>query len=92
MALAWRPLALVDRSAIMGHIAEHNPGAALELDEDFEAPAERARQDPTLYKPGRIKGTREIVVRPSYAMVYEVQPSAIVILRVLHASRQWPEP
>ena len=89
-ALEWRPLALADRSAIMDHIAEDNPGAALELDEDFEAHAERARREPTLYKPGRMKGTREIVVRPSYVMVYVVQPSAVVILRVLHASQKWP--
>lgn len=89
-ALEWRPLALTDRSAIMDYIAEDNPRAALELDEDFEAHAERARQEPTLYKPGRMKGTREIVVRPRYVMVYEVRPSAVVMLRVLHAAQQWP--
>ena len=36
-----------------------------------------------------MKGTREIVVRPSYVMVYQVEADALVILRVLHAAQQW---
>ena len=34
----------------------------------FEAKAEIAMKRPTLYKLGRINGTREIVVRPNYVM------------------------
>lgn len=37
--LHWRPLALSDRAAIMDHIAQDNPAAAIELDEEFEAKA-----------------------------------------------------
>lgn len=74
----------------MDYIAKDNPDAALSLDEDFEAHANRAVQDPSLYKPGRVKGTREIVVRPSYVMVYQVRASTVVMLRVLHATQQWP--
>lgn len=83
-------MALADRAAIMDHIAEDNLTAALELDEDFEAHADRACKTPTLYKPGRTKGTREIVVHPNYVMIYQVEPAAVVILRVLHAAQQWP--
>ena len=83
-------MALADRNAIMDHIAEDNLTAALELDEDFEAHADRACKTPTLYKPGRTKGTREIVVHPNYVMIYQVEPAAVVILRVLHAAQQWP--
>ena len=89
-ALRWRPMALVDREAIMVYIAQDNPVAAIELDLAFEAKAESARQRPTLYKPGRVKGTREIVVRPNDAMVYRVSPEAVEVLRVLHAAQQWP--
>lgn len=31
------------------------------------------RQRPTLYKTGRVRGTREIVVRPNYVMVYRIE-------------------
>ena len=83
-------MALADRDAIMEHIARDNVTAAIELDEDFETHADRACERPTLYRPGRIKGTREIVVRANYVMVYQVSPAAVVILRVLHAAQQWP--
>ena len=88
--LLWRPLASADRDAILQYIGADNPAAAIELDLEFEAKAEGAARRPTLYKPGRVKGTREIVVRPNYVMVYRVLPSFVEILRVLHASQQWP--
>ena len=90
MRLEWRPMALEDRAAIMAYIGQDNPAAALKLDEDFEEQAEKARRSPTLYKAGRMKGTREIVVRPSYVMVYQAEAEAIVILRVLNAAQAWP--
>lgn len=83
-------MAIADRDAIMEHIAEDNWSAALELDEAFEIHAARACKTPTLYKPGRMKGTREIVVHPNYVMVYQVEPAAIVIVRMLQATQQWP--
>ena len=88
--LQWRPMAINDREAIMLFIAQDNPAAAIELDVEFEAVAENARRRPTLYKPGRMKGTREIVVRPNYVMVYRVAGDVVEVLRVLHAARQWP--
>jgi toxin ParE1/3/4 len=85
-------MALEDREAIMTFIAADNVQAAIELDLVFEARAEQARIRPTLYRPGRVQGTREIVVRPNYVMIYRVLSDAVEILRVLHAARQWPEP
>jgi toxin ParE1/3/4 len=88
--LQWRPLGVADRVAIMDYIAQDNPAAAIDLDDEFEAKAEQARQRPTLYKPGRIKGTREIVVRPNYVIVYRVAGDAVEVLRVLNAAQRWP--
>lgn len=85
-------MAMADRDAIMDYIAADNPVAAVELDDAFEEKAELARQRPTLYRPGRIPGTREIVVRPTYVMVYRIEDDGdtVVVLRVLHAAQQWP--
>jgi addiction module RelE/StbE family toxin len=92
MKVVWRPMAEADRECIFDYIAQDNPGAAIELDEEFQAKAEQARQRPTLYKPGRVKGTREIVVRPNYVMVYRVEDDGgtLCVLRVLHAAQKWP--
>jgi toxin ParE1/3/4 len=89
-ALYWNQKALQDRVAIMDYIAEENPVAAIELDIEFENYAEQVQQRPTLYKVGRVAGTREIVVRPNYIMVYRFSKNAIEILRVLHAAQEWP--
>ena len=88
--LRWRPLALTDREAIATYIAQDNPKAAIALDLEFEAKAESARLRPKLYKPGRVKDTREIVVRPNYLMVYRITGNLVEVLRVLHATQQWP--
>ena len=83
-------MALADRDDIVVYIAQDNPVAAIDLDLEFEAKAENARLRPKLYKAGRVKGTREIVVRPNYVMVYRVQGDVVEVLRVLHAAQQWP--
>ena len=83
-------MGLADREAIMSFIAADNVTAAVELDLEFEAKAEIARQRPTLYKAGRVKGARELVVRPNDVMVYQVLAHAVEILRVLHVAQQWP--
>ena len=74
----------------MEYIAQDNPTAAIELDIEFETKAETARLRPALYKPGRMKGTREIVVRPNYVMVYRVAGDGVEVLRVLHTAQRRP--
>lgn len=90
MNLIWRPAALEDRATIMDYIAEDNPVAALELDELIEEKTNSLVDHPRLYKPGRMKGTREMVVHPNYVVVYRENKTEIAILRVLHARQQWP--
>lgn len=90
MKLAWRPAAMSDRESIMRYIAQDKPSAALKLNQEFKEKAELARANPTMYRPGRIRGTREIVVRANYVMVYKVDDKAqiLTVLRVLHAAQQ----
>ncbi|EDM0764299.1 type II toxin-antitoxin system mRNA interferase toxin, RelE/StbE family [Salmonella enterica] len=90
MRLEWKPMALTDRENIMDYISQDNPQAAIDLDDEFETAAERAGGNPDMYKPGRIKGTREVVVRPHYILVYQTEEGVLTVLRVLHAARQWP--
>jgi len=90
MRLVWRPMAVEDRASIMDYIAQDNPGAALELDEEIEAKTDALVSHPKRYKPGRVKGTREMAIRPNYVVVYREMPAEVTILRVLHAARQWP--
>ena len=45
---------------------------------------------PYLLRPGRVSGTRELVVHPNYIVVYPVGDDAIDILRVLHSRQRYP--
>ncbi|PXX21812.1 type II toxin-antitoxin system mRNA interferase toxin, RelE/StbE family [Burkholderia sp. MS455] len=92
LALHWHPKACEDRAAIMDYVAQHDPLAALELDERLEERAAALPARAELYRQGRVAGTRELVVAPNYVLVYRIRPAdnIVEILRVLHARRQWP--
>jgi toxin ParE1/3/4 len=90
MKLEWKQEAFDDRDRIMDFIALDNPQAALDLDEIFEKKADTLKDQPKLFKSGRMKGTREAVVHPNYVLVYEVSADTVTVLRVLHTSQAWP--
>lgn len=90
MKLEWRRQAFDDRERIMDFIAQDNPQAALDLDNLLEEKAGSLIEQPKLFKPGRMKNTREAVVHPNYVLVYEVSGNTVTVLRVLHSSQAWP--
>jgi toxin ParE1/3/4 len=89
-ALEWRETARADLLAIIDHISDDNPDAAQRLKDDIEAKASKLPEHPRLYRPGRVAGTREMVVRANYLVIYAEDARAVSILRVLHAAQQWP--
>ncbi len=90
LALEWRQVARRDLLAIIDYISDDNPDAAQVLKDEIETKASALPAHPQLYRAGRIPGTREMVVRSNYIVVYGVQAHTITILRVLHAAQQWP--
>lgn len=89
-ALEWRQIARADLLAILDFISDDNPDAAQRLKDDIEAKAAKLPEHPRLYREGRVHGTREMVVRLNYVVVYREDERAVTILRVLHAAQQWP--
>ena len=65
--------------SIVEYIAQDNLDAALALVTEIEEKAERLREQPKLYRPGRVRGTREMVVRPNYVVVYSESTIAVTI-------------
>ena len=88
--LEWKATAIADLLAILDYISDDNPDAAQALKDEIEAKTSRLLEHPQMYRVGRVDGTREMVVRPNYIVIYSDDPSSIVILRVLHAAQQWP--
>jgi toxin ParE1/3/4 len=89
-ALEWREAACADLLAIVDYISDDNPEAAQQLKDDIEAKVAKLTEHPKLYQPCRVVGTREMVVRRNYVVVYAEDARAVTILRVLHASQHWP--
>ncbi|MFG6660982.1 type II toxin-antitoxin system RelE/ParE family toxin [Sulfitobacter sp. 915] len=75
----------------MDYISGDNPDAAQALKDAIEVKTSRIPDAPQLYRVGRVDGTREMVVRPSYIVIDAEDAVAVTILRVLHAAQLWPE-
>jgi toxin ParE1/3/4 len=89
--LEWKATAIADLLAIVDYISDDNPDAAQALKDEIEAKTSRIPDNPQLYRVGRVDGTREMVVRPNYIVIYAEDDIAVTILRVLHAAQQWPQ-
>ena len=88
--LEWKALAVADLMAIVDYISDDNPDAALALMEEIQGKVAQLTAHPKRCRPGRVEGTRELVVRPNYIVVYAETAAAVTVLRVLHAAQMWP--
>ncbi len=86
----WKRTAQNDLRAIVEYIADDNPEAAQALKDELVATVGQLPRNPKMYRVGRVPGTREIVVRKNYIVVYADTPERITILRVLHAAQEYP--
>lgn len=91
MRLVWARHALADRDAIFSHIEAESPRAAVNIDDQIVAAVRRLLDFPESGRPGRIAGTRELVVpRTPYIAAYLVIADTVRILRILHGAQVWP--
>lgn len=88
--LEWREAARADLLSIVDYISDDNVDAAMTLLGDIETKAAQLVDNPKLYQAGRIEGTREMLVRRNYIVVYAEDAGVVTILRVLHAAQMWP--
>lgn len=75
----------------LDYIAERNPMAAVRLGDAIDAAVRRLSEYPEMAPRGRVDGTRELLVMGTpYIVIYRVEASGVVILRLLHDSQRWP--
>ena len=93
MRIRWLRKALrnLDEEAI--YIAADDPNAArLVVRRVFEDAVEQLTEHPGAGRPGRVPGTRELVVPDTrYILPYRVRGGMVEILRMFHASRRRPK-
>ncbi len=91
MKVLWTSTALRDLEAIGDYVAKDKPNAASRLvDAIFERTGVLSRH-PQAGRPGRIAGTRELVVSGTpYLVPYRVRDGQVEVLAVFHGARRWP--
>ena len=92
MRLKWLRRALENLDQEATYIAQDSPKAAAEFVLYVRASAALLCDQSNLGRPGRIPGTRELVIsRFSYILPYRVRGNSVEILRVFHTARKWPQ-
>ena len=83
--------ALQDLEHEAEYLAERSPLRAQEFVQAVERGIERLQTHPSLGRPGRVSGTRELVLAGQpYIIPYRVRDGVIEILRVFHCKQKAP--
>ncbi|HUT50683.1 MAG TPA: type II toxin-antitoxin system RelE/ParE family toxin [Alphaproteobacteria bacterium] len=92
MRVVWAPEARDDLKAVFDFIARDDPQAARAVVERILSLVEtHLPTTPNIGRPGRIDGTRELIVAGTpFIVPYRLKDDAVEVLRVYHAARRWP--
>lgn len=92
MNIVYTKLAQSDLHNLVDFISLTSTASALKMLERIEDSKFLLSEHPEMGRPGRVPETREFVVPDSpYIAPYKVAGESLVILRVYHTSRKWPE-
>jgi len=91
MELRWTEAAAADLECIADYLSENTPlHAARIVRAIYESPMQLL-DFPALGRPGKVEGTRELVLRPlPYVVVYVPGSDVIHVARILHSAQKWP--
>lgn len=91
MRVEWHPLARADLAELVAYIANDSPAAAYRIHADIRKQTEVLAIYPEIGRPGRVRGTRELVVTGTpYIAAYRFAGGVVTILSLLLGARLWP--
>lgn len=90
MIIEWSDEALADLSSVHAYIAKDNPVAAQKVAMTIiEFVETNLPENPHIGRPGRVNGTRELVISNTrYIVPYRIKSGTIQVLRVYHGARR----
>jgi toxin ParE1/3/4 len=92
VTIVWSPRAIEHLTHLRSYIAHDNPTAANRIAGTLLAAVERLAELPNLGRPGRIAGTRELVVPGTrYVIPYRVRGDRLEVIAVFHGRQKWPK-
>jgi len=80
----------INLDAIAAEVATDNPAAAVDLWLHIDEQVEKLADPNFPRRPGRVKGTKELVAHENYIVILEEDATAVTVLNVVHVRRQWP--
>jgi toxin ParE1/3/4 len=90
--IVWHRQAIDDLVALQAYIAKDDPRAARRIARRIRSAIERLATLPRPGPPGRVQGTRELIVAGTpYFVPYRIKAEEVQILRIYHAARRWPK-
>ena len=91
MRVKWLRKAVSNLDEEATYIAADDPAAARLVVKRVLEAVSQLEQQPDLGRPGRVPGTRELVVlKTRYLVPYRVHSNTVEVLRVFHTSRRLP--
>ena len=92
MTVVWSPRAISHLADLRDHIARDNPDAAGRVAMALLAAVERLAEFPNLGRPGRVSGTRELVVPGTpYVIPYRLRGDRLEVIAVFRERQRWPK-
>ena len=92
MKVAWTRLALADLDSAYSYITEERPSAAVRMIERIAGAIRAVARHPEIGRPGRVSGTRELIVSGTpFIIPYRVKAKRVELLAVIHGARRWPD-
>jgi len=90
--IRWLPKAQENLEAELQRIAEDDEAVAKRIAPVVKSRTETLEQFPESGRPGRVSGTRELVIAEfPYILPYRVRSGVVEILRVFHTSQKPPK-
>jgi toxin ParE1/3/4 len=91
VTVVWSPRAVGHLADLPAYIAQDNPAAAGRVAETILVAVERLAELANLGRPGRVTGTRELVIPgTAYVIPYRVRGDRLEIIAVFHGRQRWP--
>ena len=91
MNVVWTKSSVSDLVHIREYIEIENPTASSKIANLILETVEQLIEFPNLGRPGRVRGTRELVISNTpYLIPYRIQNEEIQLLRVLHGRQDYP--
>lgn len=91
MRIRYTRRATEEIRAIQLYIARRNLTAARDVRDRIRRAVTRLERFPQSGRPGRVDGTRELIVPGlPYIVLYRIEDHRVVVLSVRHGARDWP--